>query len=109
MPPSSRLSATASKRVPILGENSARAYKSEECRLKQFHCGDEDQGLWVRLVSPGEFAKKHEGCEACSGEDAGVAGSIVKSFGNHRFRRHGERPGSVGLENCRCVRAKVAH
>ena len=60
------------------------------------------------LGSPGEFAEKDEGCEARSGENAGIAGPIVESLRDHAFRRHGdERPGSVCLEDCRRVRAKV--
>jgi hypothetical protein len=55
-----------------------------------------------------EFAEKDEGCEAGSGEDAGVARSIMESLRDHGFRRHGdERAGSVCLEDCYRVRAEV--
>ncbi len=60
------------------------------------------------LGSPGEFAEKDEGCEPRSGENAGIAGPIVEGLRDHAFRRHGdERPGSVCLEDCHRVRAKV--
>ena len=60
------------------------------------------------LASPGEFAEKDQGCEARSGENAGIAGSIVEGLWDHGFRRHrDERPRSICLEDCRRVRAKV--
>ena len=62
----------------------------------------------VRARLPDEFAEQDEGCEPPSGENAGIAGPIVEGLRDHAFRRHGdERPGSVCLEDCRRVRAKV--
>ena len=51
--------------------------------------------------SSSEFAEEDQGCEARSGENAGITRSIVKGLRDHGFRRHrDERAGSKCFEHC---------